>query len=74
MAERLTVTIVSVGPHGVTAARNWGNVNPDGTKFVHIHEGDSPGITKHRVGDTVAVAAKYSGPYTDTRLKEVSDG
>lgn len=68
--DKLTVTITHVGKYGVTAERNWGGSDPTGTRFVQIHEGDSPGITRHKVGDVIEVAAHYAGPYLPARLKE----
>jgi hypothetical protein len=62
--ELMTCTIKSVGPHGVTAERNFGDSNPDGTRFIVIHEADSPGITRHKVGDVVSLKAAYAGPYS----------
>ena len=55
--ETLTPTIISVGPYGVTAKRHWGEANAAGTMNVLIHEADSPGITRHAVGDTIRLRA-----------------
>jgi hypothetical protein len=61
--DDMTCTITSVGPHGVSAERNFGCSNPDGTRSIVIHEADSPGITRHRVGDVVPLKGQYAGPY-----------
>jgi hypothetical protein len=68
--ETLTATIIGVGPYGVAAERHWGNSDATGTRTIHIHESDSPGITRHAVGDTIKVRAAYTLRLGRVRLRE----
>ena len=56
----LSATITSVHPHVVTAERHWGKSDPDGTRNIYLHELQSPGITRHSVGDVIALEAVYA--------------